>query len=74
MLNTMANYTVIQIIASLKNNVFHLAKLQEIEFSCSLLIDLCSISIHLILVHLHPHALEDHLHGGLGDGSTAFLE
>ena len=52
----------------------YLTEHHEGEFSCFLLIDLWGVVVHIWLVDLHPHALQDHHHGGLVDGAAILVK
>ena len=52
----------------------HLTKHHEREFSRLLLVDLRGVVVHIWLVDLHTHALEDHHHRGLVDGAAILVK
>ena len=52
----------------------HLTEHAEAEFACLLLVHLGGVVLHVHLVHVDTHALEDHHHGGLVDRATLLVE
>ena len=52
----------------------HLAEHVETELPRLLLVHLGGVVLHVHLVDLHAHALQDHHHGGLGDGAALLVE
>ena len=51
-----------------------LAKHVETELPRLLLVHLGGVVLHVHLVDLHAHALQDHHHGGLVNGSALFVK
>ena len=45
----------------------------ERKFPSRFFINIRTMILHVVLVHLDPHALQDHLHAGLADSTPAFF-